>query len=161
MTPGRVQPIRIVTQNAPVTDSDGRIWAADEFFCGGTLVFRRNVVLDRPQRPLFQGERYGNFSYRIPLAPGKYNVSLHFMETWFGTTESHFEPLDSRVFDVYANGIALLRNYIVGKEARGANRTVEKVFPNLQPNAQGVLLLEFVPIKNYAEVNAIEVVQAD
>ena len=61
--PGRVHPIRMATQNTPVTDSDGRQWAADEYFFGGTLVFRRNVILDRPERALFQGERYGNFSW--------------------------------------------------------------------------------------------------
>jgi hypothetical protein len=159
--PGRIQPVRIVPQASPVSDSDGRVWAADEFFFGGTLVFRRNVVLDRPERSLFQGERYGNFSYRIPVAPGRYSVTLHFVETWFGTAESGFAPVDSREFDVYANGQALLRNFVPGKEAGGPNRIIEKVFRNLQPNAQGLLRLEFVPIKNYAEVNAIEVVETD
>ena len=50
---------------------------------------------------------------------------------------------------------------MVGKDAGGPNRIVGKVFPNLQPNAQGVLLLEFVPVKNYAEVNAIEIVETE
>jgi hypothetical protein len=36
-----------------------------------------------------------------------------------------------------------------------------KVFRDLEPNAQGTLLLEFVPVKNYAEVNAIEIVETD
>ncbi len=160
-TPGRVQPIRIVTQAEPVTDSDGRVWAGDEYYYGGTLVFRKDVLLDRPEHPLFQGERYGNFSYRIPLAPGKYKLTLHFVETWFGTASSQFEPMDSRIFDVYANGLALLRNFEVGKEAGGPDQILQRSFDGLEPNAQGVLLLEFVPVKNYAEVNAIEVVQSE
>jgi len=41
------------------------------------------------------------------------------------------------------------------------NREIVKVFENLQPNAQGALWLEFVPIKNYAEVNAIEIEQTE
>jgi hypothetical protein len=36
---------------------------------------------------------------------------------------------------------------------------VEKVFENIEPNAQGMLVLDFVPFKNYAEVNAIEIVE--
>lgn len=159
--PGRVQPIRIVTQNAPVTDSDGRVWAADEYFYGGTLAFRPNLLLDRAERSLFQGERYGNFSYRIPLAPGQYKLTLHFVESWFGTSYSHFASVDSRSFDVYANGIALLRGLSVGKEANGPNRVFEKTFEDIVPNAQGMLLLEFIPIRNYAELNAIEVVQSE
>lgn len=159
--PGKIHPVRIVTQTNPVTDSDGRVWAADEYFSGGTLVFRRNMVLNPLEKTLYQGERYGNFSYTIPLAPGKYKLTLHFAETWFGSPESRLPALDSRLFDVYANGIALLRNYQIVKDAGGPNRSIDKVFEKLEPNAQGVLKLEFVPIKNYAEVNAIEVVETE
>ena len=156
--PGRMHPVRIVAQASPLTDSDGRLWAADEYFLGGNSVFRKNVVVNG-EEGLYQGERYGNFSYRIPVAPGRYRVRLHFAETWFGTPESHVTAFGHRVFDVYANGVALLRNYEIAEAAGGADRSVEKVFENLQPNAQGMLLLEFVPVKNYAEVNAIEIVE--
>jgi len=36
---------------------------------------------------------------------------------------------------------------------------VIRTFENLEPNAQGKIVLEFVPVANYAEVNAIEVTQ--
>jgi len=159
--PGRIHPVRIVAQNTPVTDSDGRWWAADEYFLGGTLVSHSQEVLTPPERVLYHGERYGNFAYRIPVAPGKYRVTLHFAETWFGTAASNYADPSSRSFDVYANGTALLRNYQISKDAGGAGRSTTKVFSNLEPNAQGTLLLEFVPVKNYAEVNAIEVVETD
>jgi hypothetical protein len=159
--PGRIQPVRIVAQDSPITDADGQIWSADEYFCGGALVLRRNSIITAGQRALYQGERYGNFSYRIPLAPGKYRLKLHFAETWFGTPESNEPASGSRVFNVFANGVALLRNFEIAKEAGGINRSVDKVFPHLEPNAQGILLLDFVPVKNYAEVNAIEVVETE
>jgi len=108
---------------------------------------------------LYQGERYGNFAYHIPLAPGKYRLTLHFAETWFGTLESHQPAAGNRLFDVFANGVALLRGYEVAKQAGGIYRGVDEVFDDVEPNAQGVLVLEFVPLKNYAEVNAIEVVE--
>jgi hypothetical protein len=159
--PGRIHPVRIVAQANPVTDSDGRLWAADEYYCGGTLVSRHDLVVNSSEKALYQGERFGNFSYHIPLAPGKYRLTLHFAETWFGTNESHEGALDSRIFGVFANGTALLRDYQIVKDAGGSNRGVDKIFDNLEPNAQGMLQLEFVPVKNYAEVNAIEVVETD
>ena len=54
--------------------------------------------------------------------------------------------------------MALLRNFDFFKEAGGANRAVEKTFHALPASAAGKLVLTFVPIKNYACVNAIEVV---
>jgi hypothetical protein len=157
--PGRIRPIRIVTQESPITDADGRVWSADEYFCGGTLVLRQNSIFAPGQSALYEGERYGNFSYRIPLAPGTYRLNLHFAETWFGTPESGLPASGSRLFNVFANRVALLRNFEISKEAGGVKRSVDKVFEGLEPNAQGILLLEFVPLKNYAEVNAIEVVE--
>lgn len=159
--PGRVHPIRIVTQPNPVTDSDGRVWAADEYYCGGTFVSRRNVVLNGNDKALFQGERYGNFFYHLPLPPGKYRLTLYFAETYFGLPESNAPAVGSRIFNVFVNGEALLRNYQIVQDAGGPNRTIAKTFNNLEPNAQGVLAVEFVPVRNYAELNAIEVVQAD
>jgi hypothetical protein len=157
--PGRIHPVRIVAQNKPVIDSDGRLWAADEYYIGGNLVFRRNQVVNPVAEDLYQGERYGNFAYHIPLAPGKYRLTLHFAETWFGMPESQEPALNSRIFNVFANGTALLRDFQIVKDAGGPNRGVAKVFGNLEPNAQGILRLEFVPVRNYAEVNAIEVVE--
>ncbi len=160
-SPGRIQPVRIVAQSKPVVDSDGRVWAADEYFSGGNTAFRQNVVINHLDKALYEGERYGNFAYRIPLAPGKYRLTLHFAETWFGTSALREPATGQRRFDVFANGVALLREEDVAREAGGSNRSVSKTFDDLEPNAQGVLCLEFVPLKNYAEVNAIEVVETE
>ena len=86
-------------------------------------------------------------------------MKLHFAETWFGTPESRLPASGSRLFNVFANRALLLQNFEISKEAGGARRSVDKVFEGLEPNAQGILLLEFVPLRNYAEVNAIEVVE--
>jgi hypothetical protein len=45
------------------------------------------------------------------------------------------------------------------KDAGAPYREVKKVFEDLEPNAQGLLVIEFVPVENYAEINAIEVVE--
>jgi hypothetical protein len=157
--PRRMNPIRIAAQSGPIMDSEGRLWAADEYFSGGITAARQNAIANPSERALYQGERFGNFSYRIPVAPGKYRLTLHFAETYFGTFAFQDDPLNRRIFNVFANGTALLRDFEVVKQAGGPNRGLQKVFENLEPNAQGMLLLEFIPVKNYAEINAIEVVE--
>jgi hypothetical protein len=158
--PGLIRPVRIVAQDRAVTDEEGRFWSPDEYFLGGALVLRRNPVSNTSERELYRGERYGNFAYHIPLAPGKYRLTLHFAETWFGTPESRQAAPGSRLFSVFANGVALLQNFEIAAQG-GLNRAYSVDFENLQPNAQGVLCLEFVPVRNYAEVNAIEVVETE
>jgi hypothetical protein len=158
--PGLIRPVRIVAQDRSVTDSEGRFWSADEYFLGGNSVLRRNPVLDTREKELYRGERYGHFAYYIPLAPGKYRLTLHFAETWFGSPESNRPAPGSRIFNVFANGVALLQDFEIAAKA-GLNRAYTAAFDNLQPNAQGVLSLEFVPVRNYAEVNAIEVVETE
>ena len=158
--PGRMRPIRIVAQENPATDSEGYLWAADKYFSGGNTVNRLRPILNSPE-PLYEGERYGNFSYRIPLAPGKYRLTLHFAETWFGTPEAGWPALDSRIFNVFANGVSLLRNYQIIHDTGQPNLSIAKAFDGLEPNAQGMLVIDFVPVKNYAEVNAIEVQETE
>lgn len=63
----------------------------------------------------------------------------------------------SRVFDVACNSQTLLRHFDVFKETGGADRALVKTFYGLTANAQGKLMLQFVPVVNYAAVDAIEV----
>ena len=159
--PGHIRPIRLVAQDHAVTDSDGQVWSADEFVVGGTMVFRRNAKFQNRDFVVYQGERYGNFTYHFPLAPGKYRLTLHFAETWFGTPSGLVSSHEHRLFDVYANGLALIRKFDVLREAGAPNKGIEKVFDGLEPNAQGELNIQFVPLANYAEVNAIEVIETE
>jgi hypothetical protein len=156
--PGRIRPIRIVAHKSPVTDAEGRVWAADEFVVGGHLVERSTSVLTLGQKNLFEGERFGNFAYRLPVTPGKYRLTLRFAETYFGSDIPNSPPfrVGARVFNVFANGVAILRNFDVGEAAGGPNRGVVQSFDNLEPNAQGLIVVEFSPLRNYACVNAIE-----
>ncbi|HET8546931.1 MAG TPA: malectin domain-containing carbohydrate-binding protein, partial [Bryobacteraceae bacterium] len=109
---------------------------------------------------LYQGERYGNFSYAIPVATGgRYTAVLRFAESWFGPGRPGGGGAGSRVFDVYCNGQPLLREFDVFKAGGGSLRQVKKVFRSLEPNAQGKLNFEFVPVRNYGMINAIEVTE--
>ncbi len=158
--PHQIRPIRIMTQDAVVTDRSGVTWSPDTYFQGGRAMARQGTV-EGPDDPQIYGrERYGNFSYAIPVADGFYTVKLYFAETYWGPTGQGGGGVGSRIFDVYCNGVALLRNFDMYKET-GLNKQIVKVFPHLQPNAQGKLLLSFVPVKNYANISAIEVLPED
>ncbi len=156
--PGRMHPVRITTRTSPYVSSDQQLWEPDRYYRGGRTVVRLNPV-EAPKDPeLYQCERFGNFTYSIPLAKGKYRLTLKFAETYFGSANPLHVGPEKRIFSVFAVGRTLLKDFDITKEAGGANRALDRVFHGLQPNAQGKLILNFVPTVNYACVNALEVV---
>ena len=66
--------------------------------------------------------------------------------------------VESRVFDILCNGVALVRSFDIYKEAGGADRAITRTFRGLKPNPQGKLVISMIPEKNYACINALEVV---
>ncbi|MGO9275368.1 MAG: malectin domain-containing carbohydrate-binding protein [Terriglobia bacterium] len=156
--PGKLRPIRLVARDNSYTDRAGQVWSPDRYFLHGRLVSHEVTVLNSPDSDLYTGERFGNFDYAIPVAPGKYGITLRFAETFFGELNLGAGGKGSRIFNVYCNGVALLRNFDVFREAGGASRALDRTFHGVEPNAQGLLVLSFVPNENYAQVNAIEVV---
>ncbi|MEO8127352.1 MAG: malectin domain-containing carbohydrate-binding protein [Bryobacteraceae bacterium] len=154
----RLRPIRFVAGATGYTDKRGQMWLPESYVSGGRLVQRQEEVSGTPDPGIHQGERYGNFSYAIPVAPGRYTVVLHFAEQWLGPHRGDGSGVGSRVFDVYCNGRALLESFDIFKEAGQSFRAVEKKFTGLRANAQGKLNLTFVTQRNYACINAIEVI---
>jgi hypothetical protein len=155
--PGKMRPVRIVAQSNSYTDRSGQVWSPDRYASQGRLVLHNRPVEHTADSGLYYGERYGHFSYAIPVASGKYALTLHFAETYFGPQNPGGEGAGSRLFDVYCNGLQILHNFDIIKEAGGPNRALARTFHNLEQSPQGKLLLNFVPVKNYACVNAIEV----
>lgn len=153
-----IRPVRVVMQPEMLRLANGTSWGADRYSLGGQAILRHTVPAVGEESDLYRGERYGRFSYDIPVAPGRYSVSLYFTEAWFGEGLPGGAGASSRLFDIFANGVVLVRNLDVLKEAGGSNRALKKTFHGLEPNAQGKIELNFIPVKNYAFVNAIEVV---
>jgi hypothetical protein len=153
---GKMNPIRLVAQSSTYTDLAGHVWDPDDYFMGGRLTVRQTGVRGTPDPYLYAGERWGAFDYAIPVAEGKYALTLYFAETYFGFLGPG--GVGSRVFDVYCNGQQLLKAFDIYKEAGGANRALKRSFHGLRPNPQGKITLTFVPATNYACVNAMELV---
>jgi len=156
--PHRLRPIRMVAQNSFFVDKQGNLWMPDTYFSSGQLAADKVAISGAAEPGLFAGERYGNFTYALPVDEGTYKVTLYFSEKYFGTDISKKAGAGSRVFDVLCNGVALTRRLDIVKEAGPAHALV-KTYRDLRPNAQGKLTLSFVPDVNYASVDAIEVEQ--
>jgi Malectin domain len=159
-TKGKCRTIRIVAGNGSVMDSEKHPWGSDRYFKGGQVTQRPETVQGSRDPQLFQAERYGHFTYTIPVDPkGRYRVNMMFSERWFGPGRPGWGGGGSRRFDIYCNGVALARNLDIFELAGGSNRAVARTFSNLEPSAAGQLVLSFVPSANYASINAIEVVE--
>ena len=152
---GRPLPIRIVTRNVNVTDHAGNLWELDRYYKGGRQISDGEIATGTADPELFLWQRYGNFTYRFPVPPGKYTLRLLFAETFFGPNNRGKGGPGSRLFNVYSGGATLLNGFEIFKEA-GERRAVEKVFHGLAPNAQGRIDVRFEPVVQYAAVNALE-----
>ena len=65
--------------------------------------------------------------------------------------------MGTRVLRVYCNGTTLLDNFDIFKEV-GSLHALTKTFYHLRPSTEGKLDLTFEPIKNFATISAIEVI---
>jgi hypothetical protein len=156
--PGKMRAVRISTRSTPYYDSDKIRWDADSYYRGGRTLSRLTAIKTSQNAELYQTERFGNFSYSIPVAAqGTYTINLRFCENYFGDTHPEEKAYGERLFSVYCNGEALLRNLDIMREAGGSQIPLKKSFRHKKPSAQGNFLIHFVPVKNYASVSAIEV----
>jgi hypothetical protein len=162
---GKVRPIRIrAGWTAAWQDPAGHPWQADAYFMGGNALVRTTNPAEgsnsiTPDMALYASERWGHFSYALPVADGRYRLTLKFCEGHYGKRNTGGGGLGSRVFDVYCNGVALMRNFDIFKEAGREGRPIDRSFSGIRPNAQGKILLTFVPTEGMACVNGIEILE--
>ena len=162
---GEVRPVRIrAGWTTSWQDSSGRQWQSDSYFLGGNALVRttnpvREGSLNPRDAALYASERWGHFSYAVPVADGRYRVTLKFCEGHYGRRNTGGGGVGSRLFDVYCNGVALLRSFDIFKEAGAEGRPVDRAFSGIRPTAQGKIMLTFVPVVGMACVNGIEVVE--
>ena len=163
MTAGKVAPVRIrAGWISAWQDSTGQRWMGDSFFLGGNALVRTtNPARDSDAQDvaIYGSERWGHFSYSVPVADGTYRLILKFAEGHYGRRNTGIGGEGSRLFDIFSNGVALARNFDIVKVAGGEGRPFEKAFTGIRPNAQGKIVLSFVPVQGMACVNGIELVE--
>jgi hypothetical protein len=148
-------PVRIVVGSKPFVDSANQFWSSDRYFSGG----RHGLPPESAKQGnlgLYESDRIGRFRYNIPAVPmARYRVRLYFREPWFGKENGGTGGPGSRVFDVACNGEMLMKNFDI--LAASDSQPVVKTFDNIQATAGGKIEISFMPVINYAVVNAIEV----
>ncbi len=143
------------------TDRWGEAWQPDRYYTGGTPFEIHPHFIARAYDPkLFQAGRTGNFTYKIPLSPGTYELHLYFIEGTFGPAMPAGGGEISRLFEVRANGEPLLSRFDIYSDAGGSNIADVRVFKDISPGPDRILTLNFQGQTGLALVNAIELIPA-
>lgn len=152
----KMHPLRWRAGDTTYIDRQGNLWLSDRYFRGGRLSRFHAVVAHTADPGLYEGERFGAFTYSIPVVAGdSYTVRLQFAENYFGGwTAPAAHP---RIFSVYANHLPLLRDFDISREAGGAVTALVKTFHGIRPNTFDKIVLSFEPSTEFAIINAISV----
>ena len=136
---------------SPVTDSAGNVRLADQGFEGGETVERAEAAISgTPDQAIYRAERYSMESFSWPLANGKYQVKLHFCETFEGITGP-----GERVFSFNVQGQEF-KDFDVFKKAGGSLKAyVETV--NIEV-VNGKLQIKFTSNIENPQINGIEII---
>ena len=84
--PAAGQPIRLESGGtSDYTATTGALFRADTFFTGGNTNAVTSAISGTTDPALYQTERWGQFTYAIPVVNGTYDVRFHFVELYYGT----------------------------------------------------------------------------
>lgn len=109
------------------TDPEGNGWFADRAHedgkfgrVNGGTVHRGQIGIAGTENPeIYRSELWGQSAYRITVPNGKYNLRLHWAET-YGLGPG------GRTFDVVAEGKTILKNFDAAREAGGIKKAAVK-----------------------------------
>ncbi len=127
------------------TDScNGVAWQGDQYYSGGQTYTNPNLSACFG---VYTTERYGNFTYNIPVSNGSKYVLLKFAEIFFSS-------VGERVFNVNINGVKVISNLDIFKEV-GFAKPLELSFPGQVSNNN--IKIEFISVVQNAKVDGIVV----
>jgi hypothetical protein len=125
-------------------------WQSDNWFSGGNS-YTYNEYSAAAADSILKTERFGNFSYKIPLPDGTYKVKLHFAELFWRNP-------GERIFNVeIENGQGGLKEYdILAKAGAPAVRVIEE-FKGINIK-DGFLDISFETLRDNAKISGIEII---
>ncbi|MEN7547767.1 malectin domain-containing carbohydrate-binding protein [Rapidithrix thailandica] len=135
---------------------NGEEWVADQYYSGVDKTYSNIIDIQETNKDeLYQTERWGDFSYNIPVPiAGEYRVVLHFAELYHGVENENGEG--ERVFNVeIENGQATLSNFDILSETAPATALI-KTFNNIQVS-DGILNISFNKLVNNPKLSGVEV----
>ena len=127
------------------------MWLADQGFEGGQTIERPDIQIANTKSPdLYRAERYSMDSFSWPVPNGKYEVKLHFAETFEGITgpgqrvfSFNVQGHEFKDFDVWVKAGGPLRAYVETVNVEATN---------------GVIKITFTPNVENPQINAIEII---
>jgi Malectin domain len=135
----------------PTTDADGNVWQADTGFSGGGMVDRGNIPISNTRNPaIYRTEHWGMNVFSMAVPNGRYNVLLHFAETYPEITQAGQRVFTMKVEDQE------IKNLDIFKEAGGAAKALVKTVP--VSVSDGKLDITFTFGEQNPEINGIEII---
>lgn len=141
------------------TDGNGVVHSADQAYVagsfgyvatdGGTATYTQNIA-GTTDDALYQSVRAGSaFSYLFDnMAPGQYEVTLHFME-------SYWSSAGERLFNVAIEGTQVLTDFDIFAAAGGQFTAYSQTFST--DVVDGQLNIDFVSVLRFAMVSGITI----
>jgi hypothetical protein len=87
----------------------GVYYEPDNSYSGGTTHSTSDSISGASDSSVYQTERYGNYTYEIPMNNGSYSVDLGFVELYW-------TQAGSRSFSVSVEGTPLLNNFDIYRQ---------------------------------------------
>jgi hypothetical protein len=146
-------PIRVNAGGVAFTDTQGRAWAADYGFSGGSVYSTTTEVTGADAPPLYRSERWSSttFQYEFAVPAGSYQVTLKFAEIFFSSA-------GQRVFHIDLNGQRMAANFDPFVAAGGAYRAVDRRF--VVSPVGGRITIQLVPVVSNPKISGIEIITA-
>ena len=124
-----------------VTASNGITYQADKNFSGGNTFKTSEAIANTSSDALYQSERYGDFSYNIPVSDGTYEVTFLFSEIFHSASgkrrfDTFMEGVQSITdLDIYGN-VGAFSKYEVVKQVQVTDGTLNIKFDSDIDNAK-------------------------
>lgn len=131
------------------TASNGIIYTADKNYSNGSIYKTSSSINNTADDVLYQSERYGNFSYAVPLANGTYEIT-------FKVAEVYYTSSGKRQFDILAENTSIISNLDIFSAA-GKNNAYDLV--KTVSITDGILNLNFKTDINNAKISAFHILK--
>ncbi len=146
---------RINAGGPSYTDTQGRVWSANQRFNTGFSASVTNPIAGTEDDVLFQSEWWDppqlpELVYALPVENGSYRVNLDFADIYTGT-----HRVGARVFDVLLEGVLVRDDLDIFREV-GAFAALVRSFDVAVTD--GVLNIEFRHVVENPKISAIEVI---
>lgn len=145
----------VVAINAGSTSSatfDGVTYKADQYSTGGTAHEVTDAITGVAEDALFQSERYGTYSYKVPVTTGTYTIKLHLAELYW-------QANGERTFNLSVEGQVKLPNLDLYSQA-GRFGAYNYVVENVRVT-DGSLDIAVEPSKDSGTLSGFAVFSAD